>query len=65
MEYPIWHLTTLGGGFWIALVGTFHVFLAHFAVGGGLYLVLAEMLAASTATALSCCSRRFTAVVAS
>lgn len=45
MEYPIWQLTALGGGFWIALIGTFHVFLAHFAVGGGLYLVLAELLA--------------------
>jgi mono/diheme cytochrome c family protein len=45
MEYPIWHLTTLGGGFWIALIGTFHVFLAHFAVGGGLYLVLSEIYA--------------------
>ncbi len=45
MEYPIWQLTTLGGGFWIALIGTFHVFLAHFAVGGGLYLTLSEMAA--------------------
>ncbi|OIO03189.1 MAG: hypothetical protein AUJ49_04695 [Desulfovibrionaceae bacterium CG1_02_65_16] len=45
MEYPIWHLTALAGGFWIALIGTFHVFLAHFAVGGGLYLVLAERYA--------------------
>lgn len=45
MEYPIWHLTTLAGGFWIALIGTFHVFLAHFAVGGGLYLTLSELYA--------------------
>jgi len=45
MEYPIWHLGALGGGFWIALIGTFHVFLAHFAVGGGLYLVLSEIYA--------------------
>jgi cytochrome bd-type quinol oxidase subunit 1 len=45
MEYPIWHLTTLAGGFWIALIGTFHVFLAHFAVGGGLYLTLSEIYA--------------------
>ncbi|GAB6126674.1 cytochrome ubiquinol oxidase subunit I [Humidesulfovibrio idahonensis] len=45
MEYPIWHLTNLAGGFWIALIGTFHVFLAHFAVGGGLYLVLSELYA--------------------
>lgn len=45
MEYPIWHLAELAGGFWIALIGTFHVFLAHFAVGGGLYLVLSEIYA--------------------
>lgn len=45
MEYPIWHLFALAGGFWIALIGTFHVYLAHFAVGGGLYLVLAELYA--------------------
>ncbi|MDO9082825.1 MAG: cytochrome ubiquinol oxidase subunit I [Humidesulfovibrio sp.] len=45
MEYPIWQLSTLAGGFWIALIGTFHVFLAHFAVGGGLYLVLTEIYA--------------------
>jgi len=50
MEYPIWHLGALAGGFWIALIGTFHVFLAHFAVGGGLYLVLSEILARKTAS---------------
>ena len=48
MEYPIWQLTTLAGGFWIALIGTFHVFLAHFAVGGGLYLTLSEIYARRT-----------------
>ena len=48
MEYPIWQLTTLAGGFWIALIGTFHVFLAHFAVGGGLYLTLSEIYARKT-----------------
>ncbi|OGR40319.1 MAG: hypothetical protein A2051_05505, partial [Desulfovibrionales bacterium GWA2_65_9] len=48
MEYPIWQLTTLAGGFWIALIGTFHVFLAHFAVGGGLYLTLTEIYARRT-----------------
>jgi mono/diheme cytochrome c family protein len=45
MEYPIWQLTTLGGGFWIALIATVHVYVAHFAVGGGLFLVLTEMAA--------------------
>jgi len=52
MEYPVWHLATFGGGFWIALIGTFHVFIAHFAVGGGLYLVLAEMLARKSGSAV-------------
>lgn len=45
MEYPIWHLTTLGGGFWIAFIATIHVYVAHFAVGGGLFLVLTEQAA--------------------
>ena len=48
MEYPIWQLTTLGGGFWIALVATVHVYVAHFAVGGGLFLVLTEQAAYRT-----------------
>ena len=43
MEYPIWHLEQLGGGLLIALMATVHVFVAHFAVGGGLFLVLTEM----------------------
>jgi mono/diheme cytochrome c family protein len=48
MEYPIWQLTTLGGGFWIALIATVHVYVAHFAVGGGLFLVLTERAAYRT-----------------
>ncbi|WP_320172510.1 cytochrome ubiquinol oxidase subunit I [Maridesulfovibrio sp.] len=51
MEYPIWHLTTFGGGFWIAAVATLHVFVAQFAVGGGLFLVVAEKMAARTGSA--------------
>jgi cytochrome bd-type quinol oxidase subunit 1 len=42
VEYPIWQLTTLAGGFWIALIAVVHVYVAHFAVGGGLFLVLTE-----------------------
>jgi len=42
MEYPVWQLSTLAGGFWIALIATTHVFVSHFAVGGGLFLVLME-----------------------
>ena len=42
MEYPVWYVPTLGGGLLIALVAILHVFISHFAVGGGLYLVMAE-----------------------
>ncbi|MDD2337138.1 MAG: c-type cytochrome [Geobacteraceae bacterium] len=42
MNYPVWYLPDIGGGILIALISIVHVFLSHFAVGGGLYLVLAE-----------------------
>lgn len=42
MNYPVWYLPDIGGGSLIALISIVHVFLSHFAVGGGLYLVLAE-----------------------
>lgn len=42
MNYPIWDLHALGGGFWIAFIAVVHVFVSHFAVGGGLWLVLTE-----------------------
>ncbi len=42
MEYPVWSLFALGGGLPIVLIGVVHVFIAHFAVGGGLFLVLTE-----------------------
>ncbi|WP_419658577.1 cytochrome c family protein (probable cytochrome bd ubiquinol oxidase, subunit I) [Desulfosarcina variabilis str. Montpellier] len=42
MNYPVWALTTAGGGLLIALMAVFHVYIAHFAVGGGLFLVLLE-----------------------
>jgi mono/diheme cytochrome c family protein len=44
MEYPVWYLPQFSGGSLIALIAVTHVFVAHFAVGGGLYLVLAERL---------------------
>ena len=42
MNYPVWQLDFLGGGFLVVLIAVFHVYIAHFAVGGGLFLVLAE-----------------------
>ena len=40
MNYPIWDQDA--SGLVIAFIAVFHVFIAHFAVGGGLFLVLAE-----------------------
>ncbi len=42
MNYPVWYLPEIGGSTLIALIAIVHVFVSHFAVGGGLYLVLAE-----------------------
>lgn len=42
MNYPVWQLDAAGGGLLIALIAVFHVFISHFAVGGGLFLVLTE-----------------------
>ena len=42
MNYPVWNLDAFGGGLWIILIAVFHVYISHFAVGGGLFLVLAE-----------------------
>jgi len=44
MNYPVWDISFFGGGSLVALIATIHVFVAHFAVGGGLFLVLTEML---------------------
>lgn len=42
MNYPVWELA-MGGGILIAVVSILHVFVSHFAVGGGLWLVWTEM----------------------
>ncbi len=42
MEYPVWYLPTIGGGILIALIAITHVFVSHFAIGGGLFLVFSE-----------------------
>jgi mono/diheme cytochrome c family protein/cytochrome bd-type quinol oxidase subunit 1 len=40
MNYPIWEVPA--AGLFIAGIAILHVFISHFAVGGGLFLVLAE-----------------------
>lgn len=42
MNYPVWDLPLLGGSILIAVIAVLHVFVAHFAIGGGLFLVLTE-----------------------
>ncbi|PID30977.1 MAG: cytochrome C [Candidatus Cloacimonadota bacterium] len=42
MNYPIWQIPEVGGSILIAIVAITHVFIAHLAVGGGLFLVLTE-----------------------
>lgn len=42
MNYPFWDVPFLSGGGVIALIAIFHIMISHFAVGGGLYLPLAE-----------------------
>jgi len=44
MNYPFWDLP-LGYGVLMAVISVVHVFISHFAIGGGLYLVLCEQRA--------------------
>ena len=42
MNYPLWDVPLLGGGLIIALISIPHVFVSHFAVGGGIFLAWTE-----------------------
>ena len=42
MNFPVWDPPMIGGGILIGIVAILHVFVSHFAVGGGLFLVLTE-----------------------
>ncbi len=44
MNYPFWDVG-MGYGWLMAIISVFHVFLSHFAIGGGLYLVVSEQYA--------------------
>lgn len=43
MNYPIWELININGGTFVALISVFHAFIAHLAVGGGLFLWLTDL----------------------
>jgi len=42
MNYPFWEIPHLGSGWVIGIIAIFHVMISQFAVGGGVYLPLAE-----------------------
>jgi cytochrome bd-type quinol oxidase subunit 1/mono/diheme cytochrome c family protein len=42
MNYPVWDVPIFGSGWVIGIIAVLHVLVSHFAIGGGLYLVLAE-----------------------
>lgn len=48
MDYPLWINPNIAGGQLIAAIAILHVFISHFAVGMGLYVVLAEQKAVKT-----------------
>jgi len=45
MEYPFLEVPLIGGGLLIGIVAIVHIFVSHFAIGGGLFLVLTELKA--------------------
>ncbi len=42
MNYPSWDVPIIGSGWVIGIIAIIHVLISHFAVGGGLYLPMAE-----------------------
>jgi len=42
MNYPFWDVPFIGSTWVIGAIAIFHVMVSHFAVGGGLYLAMAE-----------------------
>jgi cytochrome bd ubiquinol oxidase subunit I len=45
MNYPFWVVPILGGGWVIGIIAIIHIFVSHFAVGGGAFLAITEQMA--------------------
>jgi len=45
LEFPVWNLGGVGHGWVIGIIATLHVYVSHFAIGGGLYMAITEMIA--------------------
>ena len=48
MNYPLWEVPLLGGGLIIAIIAIPHIFVSHFAIGGGIFLAWTERRAIKT-----------------
>jgi cytochrome d ubiquinol oxidase subunit I len=48
MNYPLWDVPFLGGTWIIGLIASVHVFVSHFAVGGGAFFAITEQWAYKT-----------------
>ena len=57
MNYPFWDIPYLGSGWVIGIIAIFHVMISQFAVGGGLYLPMAERKAHAHARGPDCAPR--------
>jgi cytochrome bd-type quinol oxidase subunit 1 len=42
MNFPVWYVPLIGSGWVIGMIAIVHVYISHFAVGGGLFLAMAE-----------------------
>ncbi|HVZ81037.1 MAG TPA: cytochrome ubiquinol oxidase subunit I [bacterium] len=42
MNYPVWYVPLIGSGWVIGIIAITHVYISHFAVGGGLFLAITE-----------------------
>lgn len=45
MNYPVWVVPGLGSAWIIGIMAIIHIFISHFAVGGGAYFALTEQIA--------------------
>lgn len=45
MNYPIWQIDILGGPWLIGVISCLHIFVSHFAVGGGIFFAITEEIA--------------------
>ncbi|XVJ50819.1 MAG: hypothetical protein HEQ32_01515 [Vampirovibrio sp.] len=43
--FPVWEVPNIGSGWIIGLIAILHVFISHFAIGGGAFLAFTEQLA--------------------